>query len=353
MNSRNLCGAGGAILLAGAIAWTQPPQGAGPHGRGHGMGHGMGQGMQHGQHMLQMMGTLPTEMKADGRELTPARIDLGRILYYEPRLSKSKSVSCNTCHPLDRYGADGQRFSPGHEGKLGGRNAPTIYNAAGHLAQFWDGRAADVEAQAKGPVMNPVEMAMASEEEVTAALRAIPGYEKYFRKAFPGEAEPVTFDNMAIAIGAFERKLVTPSRWDRFQKGDRRALTDKEHEGWRVFHMTGCYTCHNGPYAGGSSYRKFGQVREFPGNKDLGRYEVTRSDADRMFFKVPSLRNAAKTGPYFHDGSVPSLDEAVRLMARHQLGQELNDTDVSNVVAFLDAMTGEIPRDYIKAPKLP
>ncbi len=325
-------------------------QGPGPHMQHHGqMHHGGGECDGRCPHM----GALPEEMASQGRVLSPARVDLGRMLYYEPRLSKSKAVSCNTCHPLDKYGVDGGKVSLGHEGLKGARNAPTVYNAAGHFVQFWDGRAADVEEQAKGPVMNPVEMAMPSAAEVEGVLRAMPGYQQAFRKAFPGESNPVTFDNMAIAIGAFERKLVTPSRWDRYLKGDDSALSAAEKAGWATFRTAGCQTCHMGPYVGGSVYRKLGEAQAFPNTADAGRYEVTRREADRMMFKVPSLRNVAKTGPYFHNGEVAQLQEAVRLMGRHQLGQELSTAQVASIATFLNALTGEIPREYIKQPKLP
>ncbi|MEZ5404316.1 MAG: cytochrome c peroxidase [Bryobacteraceae bacterium] len=318
----------------------------------HSMEHGHGKGgMRHGP--MSMMGTLPEEVGAAGRDLSSARIDLGRMLYYDPRLSSGRDVSCNSCHPLDKYGVDGKARSSGHKGQLGGRNAPTVYNAAGHVAQFWDGRAADVEEQAKGPVMNPVEMAMSSPADVEKTLQSIPGYVKAFRKAFPGEKDPVTFDNMAIAIGAFERKLVTPSRWDRWLKGDSGALSAEEMDGWHVFHMAGCQTCHSGPFAGGQVYRKLGQVHGYPDLNDAGRFDVTKKEEDRGVFKVPSLRNVAKTGPWFHDGSITSLEDAIRLMAHHQLGRELTSAEVRSLVAFLNSLTGDLPRGYIRPPKLP
>ncbi len=300
-----------------------------------------------------MMGKLPEVIPSETNPLTDAKIHLGRMLFYEPRLSKGRDVSCNSCHDLANYGVDGKRFSTGFKGQLGGRNSPTVYHAAGHLAQFWDGRAADVEEQAKGPVLNPVEMAMASEAEVVATLRAIPGYRTAFAKAFPGAAEPVTFNNMALAIGAFERKLVTPSRWDRFLAGDRAAITQEEMQGHHEFMHGGCATCHNGPYIGGKMFQKLGAEKPWPATDDLGRIAVTKNAADRMVFKVPSLRNVEKTGPYFHSGHVNTLPEAVQLMGRHQLGTELEPQQVTRIVAWLKSLTGEIPREYIKAPKLP
>ena len=311
----------------------------------------MGQG-QMGMHG-RMMGALPEAMTSETNPITAAKADLGRMLFYDPRLSKSGTVSCNSCHSLTNYGVDGKRVSTGHEGQLGGRNSPTVYNAAGQIAQFWDGRAVDVEEQAKGPVLNPVEMAMSSEREVVAKLRAIAGYDAVFRSAFPAETQPVTFDNMARAIGAFERKLVTPSRWDRFLKGDRSAITEEEMSGHHEFMHGGCASCHNGAYVGGRMFQKLGAEKPWPVTTDLGRMEVTKSATDRMVFKVPTLRNVEKTGPYFHDGRVSTLAEAVRLMGEHQLGTKLSDRQIKQTVAWLGTLTGEIPMEYIKAPVLP
>jgi len=325
----------GLLFLAAMRALSQ-------HGGGPG-------GMMHGR----MMGQLPAVMTSDANPITEAKITLGRMLFYETRLSKGHNVSCNSCHGLDTYGVDGKAVSSGHKGQLGNRNSPTVYNAAGHLAQFWDGRAATVEEQAKGPVMNPVEMAMTSESEVVETLRSIPGYRTAFRTAFPAAAEPVTFDNMALAIGAFERKLVTPSRWDRFLSGNRSAITQDEMAGHHEFMHAGCATCHNGPYVGGRMFQKLGAEKPWPVTSDLGRFGVTKSDADRMVFKVPSLRNVEKTGPYFHNGNVLKLEEAIRLMGRYQLNTALDDRQVSQIAAWLKTLTGEIPRDYIRPPVLP
>ena len=306
------------------------------------------------QHMGgRMMGRLPDAIPSETNPLTEAKINLGRMLFYEPRLSKGQDVSCNSCHDLANYGVDGKRFSTGFQGQLGGRNSPSVYHAAGHLAQFWDGRAADVEEQAKGPVLNPVEMAMPSAAAVVATLKAIPGYRQAFAEAFPHEPDPVTFDNMARAIGAFERKLVTPSRWDRFLNGDRAAITQEEMAGHHEFMHGGCAACHNGPYVGGRMFQKLGAEKPWPATDDPGRIAVTQNAADRMVFKVPSLRNVEKTAPYFHSGHVNRLAEAVQLMGRHQLGVELEPQQVTRIVAWLKTLTGEIPRDYIKPPALP
>ena len=195
---------------------------------------------------------LPKTMESASNPSTPAKVELGRILYYENRISKSHEFSCNSCHMLDKYGVDNEPTSKGHKGQRGDRNSPTVYNAALHVAQFWDGRAKDVEEQAKGPVMNPVEMAMPDEKTVIAVLKSMPEYEALFKKAFPGEADPVTYDNMAKAIGAFERKLVTPARWDKFLEGDKSALSDGEKAGFLKFVDAGCAACHNGALLGGN-----------------------------------------------------------------------------------------------------
>lgn len=298
---------------------------------------------------------LPEAMEAPGRALTPEKIALGRQLYYEKRLSKAHDLSCNSCHDLNAYGADSRAgasgpFSHGHKGQLGGRNSPTSYNAALHVAQFWDGRAADVEAQAKGPVLNPVEMALPDATSAVKTLKSIPGYKPLFAAAFPGEADPITFDNMATAIGAFERKLVTKDRFDKFLRGDRSALSDTELMGLATFMDSGCIACHNGAAIGGGMYQKLGLLKPYP-TKDNGRFDVTSNEADRQVFKVPSLRNIAMTAPYFHDGSQATLSDAVRIMAEYQTARgKLTDDEVTSVVAFLKSLTGELPVDYIREP---
>ncbi len=303
--------------------------------------------------LLAAFAPLPEVMASTSNPGTDAKVRLGRMLYHDERFSLASDISCASCHQLDNFGVDSKPFSPGHEGQLGGRNSPTVYNAAGHLSQFWDGRAADVEEQAKGPVLNPVEMAMPSADLVLARIRAIPGYGEAFATAFPGETDPVTYDNFGKAIGAFERELVTPGRWDAFLGGDDTALTAKEQAGFRDFVASGCTACHAGPYVGGQMYQKLGLVLPWPDLKDAGRYEATKNEADRSFFKVPSLRNVAKTGPYFHDGSVASLDEAIRLMAEHQMGRDLDAATVKSIRTFLEALTGEPPAGLVARPTLP
>lgn len=302
---------------------------------------------------LKRFAPLPASVPSRTNPITPAKTDLGRMLYYETRISRSQKISCNTCHLLDKYGVDNERVSDGHNGQEGTRNSPTVYNAAGHFVQFWDGRAPDVEEQSKGPVLNPIEMAMPDEASVIAVLNSIPGYVQAFKRAFPTEDDPVTFGNFAEAVGAFERQLMTPSRWDRFLKGDKTALTDVEKAGFNKFYDSGCATCHSGIYLGGQMYQKAGVVKPWPNQKDTGRHMVTKRAADRMMFKVPSLRNVEKTAPYFHDGSVQTLEAAIRHMGEYESGRNLTQADTSSIAAFLRTLTGTIPSAFIRPPKLP
>jgi cytochrome c peroxidase len=275
------------------------------------------------------------------------------MLYHEKRISKGEQVSCNSCHSLENYGVDGRKTSVGFDGKEGGRNAPTVYHAAGHFEQFWDGRAADVEAQALGPILNPIEMAAPNAEYVVRALRSMPAYVAAFKAAFPGEKESLTFENVGKAIGAFERQLTTRSRWDEYLEGNTQALNDKEVEGLKLFTNLGCMVCHTGEFLGGSMYEKVGTVEPWPNQADQGRYAVTHREGDRMMFKVPGLRNIEKTAPYFHDGSVATLEEAVSTMGKHQLGLELSKDEVASIVTWLNSLTGKLPEKYVSPPDLP
>jgi cytochrome c peroxidase len=302
---------------------------------------------------LALFGKLPAEWANPANPFSDAKVDLGRMLYYEPRLSLSQQISCNSCHGLETFGVDGKAFSDGHAGHKTGRNSPTVYNAAAHVAQFWDGRAADVEAQAKGPILAAGEMAMPSPEHVIRVLNSIPGYKPLFAAAFPGEKDPVTYDNVAAAIGAFERKLSTPGRFDDFAAGDDKALTEQEQRGLSKFLATGCTACHNGPAFGGMLYQKLGLVKPWPFVNDDGRSGVTKNAAERHFFKVPSLRNIAETGPYLHDGSLNSLEMTVAMMAEYQLGRTLTAEDVADITAFLRSLTGRVDAAYIAKPELP
>ncbi len=299
-----------------------------------------------------IFGVLPEEASSASNPVTPEKIELGRMLYYDTRLSKNHDVACNSCHPLDRHGVDGEPTSPGHRGQRGDRNSPTVYNAALHRSQFWDGRARDVEEQAKGPVLNPIEMAMPSEARAVEVLRSIPGYALLFAEAFPGDPDPVTYDNMARAIGAFERRLLTPSRFDDFMAGQLDALSERERAGLALFIEVGCISCHNGVAVGGGLFQKLGAVKPYA-TEDPGRFGVTGDEKDRGVFKVPSLRNVAHTGPYFHDGSIASLDEVVRIMAAHQLGRELDADPVGAIEAFLKSLTGRVDAGYVARPELP
>ncbi len=302
---------------------------------------------------LPMFQPLPASAPAPDNELTDAKIDLGRMLYYENRISKGGKISCNSCHKLDAYGQDNLPFSPGHDGSLGGRSSPSTYNAAIHIAQFWDGRAPTVEEQAKGPVLNPIEMGMPDADFVVKVLKSMPGYVEAFKAAFPGEADPITYDNFGKAVGAFERKLLTPSQWDTFLKGDKSALTAEEKKGFATFAKAGCVTCHNGAGVGGMMYQKLGLVKPWPDLKDNGRADVTKNDGEKYFFKVPSLRNITETAPYLHDGSVKTIEEMVKMMAEYQLGKQLADDEVTSIVTFLKALKGDIPTEFIKVPKMP
>ena len=302
---------------------------------------------------LRMFKPLPQVTPAVAGSSEAEQITLGRMLYYDARLSKSQTISCNTCHKLDTYGVDNLPTSVGYRQQHGDRNSPSVYNAAAHFVQFWDGRAPDVEAQAKGPVLNPVEMAMASDKQVVAVLKSMPEYVDAFKKAFPGQKDPVTFDNMANAIGAFERKLITPARWDKFLNGDMAALTVQEKAGFNVYYDTGCETCHAGALLGANLYQKLGNVKPYPDTADPGRFKVTKDDGDKMIFKVPSLRNIAKTGPYFHNGKVAKLEDAISQMAEYQLGKQLTAEQIASIATYLQSLTGDVPAEYIKQPELP
>ena len=302
---------------------------------------------------LRMFAPLRKEAPPPAGSLAAERVFVGRMLYYETRLSADQKISCNTCHELEKYGVDGEATSDGHKGQKGSRNSPTVYNAAGHVAQFWDGRAANVEEQAKGPVMNPVEMAMPSEKAVVAVLKSMPEYVRAFQAAFPAQKAPVTFNNMAAAIGAFERQLITPSRWDKFLEGDQAALTPAEKRGFNIFIAAGCQTCHSGALLGANLYQKLGVISPYPDQSDLGRFDLTKNEGDKMVFKVPSLRNIEKTGPYFHNGKVGALEEAVARMAEYQIGKKLSGAEIQSIVTWLKSLTGEIPAEYIKPPQLP
>jgi cytochrome c peroxidase len=293
-------------------------------------------------------------LKNEKNPLTPEKIELGKMLYFDPRLSKSMLLSCNTCHNIGLGGADFQETSIGHKWQKGGRNAPTVFNAIFNIAQFWDGRAPDLMEQAKGPVQASVEMNN-SPEQVIKTLKSMPGYVEMFKKVFADNADPVTFDNMAKAIEAFEATLLTPdARLDKFLEGDEQALNGKEKEGLQLYMNKGCGGCHGGINMGGSGYFPFGVV-EKPKEEitagDLGRFKFTGAKADQYVFKAPSLRNIDLTAPYFHSGKVWSLKSAVALMGSAQLGIKLSDDDTDKIADFLRTTTGVQPN--IAYPVLP
>ncbi len=287
--------------------------------------------------------------------LSPEAIELGKMLFFEPRLSEGHNISCNTCHNLGTGGVDLAPVSLGHRWQRGARNSPTVLNAIFNTAQFWDGRAATLEEQAGGPMINPVEMG-STPEHVVEQLRGIPGYEPLFAAAFPGEDQPVTFENAANAIAAFEATLITPnSPFDRFLAGDDDAMTEEQKVGLRAFIDEGCVACHSGMNLGGDSYQPFGVVEKpdwaFLPPDDKGRFEVTRAEEDAYVFKVPTLRNIAITPPYFHSGSVWDLETAVSVMGTAQLGATLEEGQAASIVAYLESLTGEMPE--IIYPTLP
>lgn len=297
------------------------------------------------QELLQQAQTLfpalPTAMPGSDGD-TPELVALGKELYHDVRLSVNDKQSCNSCHNVDNGGAgvDNEVSSPGAQGTRGGRNTPTSLNAGFHFVQFWDGRAEDLVAQAKGPIVNPIEMGMKNPKAVEDKFRAIDSYKSTFAAAFPKDKRPVSFNNIAKAIAAFERTLVSPSRYDKWIGGDSSALTAKEQRGLHTFINAGCIACHNGTLFGGTMYQKLGLVNPYQ-TKDPGRFEVTKDPVDSLMFKVPSLRNVAVTAPYFHDGTVPTLRQAISLMSWHQVGKKLSDADVSSIEIFLKSLTNQ------------
>ena len=293
-----------------------------------------------------------------------AKIELGKTLFFDPRFSSNGTISCNSCHNVMAGGDDNRPNSVGVGDQRGGRSAPSVWNAAFLSVQFWDGRAPTLEEQAKGPVANPIEMGMPNLDVPMERLNKIPGYADMFKAAFPGEDKPVSADNAAKAVAAFERTLITPNAaYDKFVKGDKIALTEQQQRGMKLFADTGCTACHSGPHFSGPQmemgtgfFQKFPTfdneyVKKYQFTEDGGRYEVTKKDADKDMWRVPTLRNIAVTAPYFHNGAVATLDEAVRVMAKSQLNKDLSDEQVADIVAFLDGLTGDFPT--LAMPRLP
>jgi len=302
--------------------------------------------------------TLPTEAPAPAdNPTTPEKVELGKMLYHDPRLSSTGTVSCSSCHNTMLGGEDNRPNSMGIHGQTGGRSAPTVWNSAFNSVQFWDGRAPSLEAQAAGPVTNPIEMGMKSWDDVVARLKAIEGYDKAFEQAFGKDA--ISKDNATKAIAAYERTLITPnSPYDQYVNGNKAALTTQQVSGMTKMEELGCTGCHSGPALnGGGAFQRFPVIgndyfeAQYHFKKDQGLAEVTKNEADAHLFKVPTLRNIALTAPYFHNGSVKTLEQAVTVMAKVQLGKDLSKDDVADITAFLNALTGEFPKQTM--PQLP
>ena len=286
-----------------------------------------------------LFGKLPATMPGSDQD-TPAMIALGEKLYFEKAVSINNTQACNSCHPIDNKGAgaDHLKTGKGALGKSGDRNDPPSMNAGFQIAQFWDGRAATLADQAQGPPLNPIEMGMPNGEAVAERLKGTAPYPAEFEKAFPGEKDPVTFDNFAKAVAAFERTLISRGRIDRFMDGDEQALTGQEMEGMRTFINVGCVQCHSGPNLGGMTFQKIGVFHMYPNDKDPGRFKVTNLESDKNVFKVPMLRNVTLTAPYFHDGGVGNLAEAVDQMGYLQLNKKLQDVEINNILRFLTTL---------------
>lgn len=278
-------------------------------------------------------------------EVNMEKVTLGRRLFHDTRLSGDGTLSCASCHSLDHGGAEPKRTSTGIRGQVGPINAPTVLNAALNFRQFWDGRAADLREQAAGPVANPIEMG-ADWEKVVASLGEDEAYEKSFAALYP---DGITQANVTDAIAEYERFLITPSPFDRYLRGEADAISASAREGYETFKAAGCTACHTGANVGGTMYQKMGLTADYFGDRgdvtdaDLGRFNVTHTESDRHLFKVPTLRNVALTAPYFHDGSRETLADAVRVMAKYEVGRELSDEQVRDIVAFLETLTGELP----------
>jgi cytochrome c peroxidase len=306
----------------------------------------------------QLFKPLPTDAASAQRPINALQVALGRTLFFDPRISLDGTVSCSRCHLPALYGTDGLPKALGVMARPNPRNAPTVLNAALEFVAHWRGDRKDVEDQAKQALVGPPSFGNPDYAAAMAKIKAIPGYEAQFEQAFPEQADPVTPDNWATAIGAYERTLLTPSPFDAYLGGDVNALSPEARTGLAAFIATGCTACHNGVGVGGGSFQKFGVTEDNwkatgSGAIDKGRFDVTKRPEDMYVFKVPSLRNVAMTAPYFHDGSVATLIDAVRVMARVQLGKTLTDEDASHIVAFLGSLTGSLPAAFAEAPTLP
>jgi cytochrome c peroxidase len=308
---------------------------------------------------------LPEQAPAPADNPTTAeKAELGKMLFFDPRFSITGTVSCFSCHNVMEGGDDHRSSSIGVHSQVGGRNSPTVWNSAFQSSQFWDGRAATLEEQAKGPVTNPIEMGMASLEDAIERVRAIPGYKAYFDEAF-GPGDNVTIDNAAKAVAAYERTLITPnSPFDQYVKGDKTALSTQATRGMETFENVGCMSCHSGPAFSGPTmppgtgfFMKFpifadkGDLEKYDLTADEGRYTATGKESDKNVWRVPTLRNLTYTAPYFHNGAVKSLEESVQIMAQAQLNRDLSPEQIADIVSFLESLTGEFPTQTM--PRLP
>ena len=302
--------------------------------------------------------SLPKDMATPEYPVTKERVTLGRSLFFDTRFSIDGNLGCVTCHQPGLYGTDGRPRSIGVKGRPHPRHAPTVLNAPLQFVIHWRGDRIDAEDQVAQSLLSPITSGQPDEAALLARVNGIAGYAPLFKAAFPTDADPVTRKNMALAIGAFERTLVTPTRFDDYLKGNVEALSAGERAGLAKFIEMGCVACHNGPGVGGGMYQKFGVAEDYwkatrSDPIDKGRAEVTNNDADLYMFKVPSLRNVTMTPPYFHDGSVATLPDAVKVMARVQLGATLEGKDLTDIVTFLASLTGPLPPDFATSPILP
>jgi cytochrome c peroxidase len=301
---------------------------------------------------------LPKDMATAEFSITRESVELGRSLFFDPRLTIDANMSCSSCHQPAFYGTDALPKAIGVKQRPHPRHVPTNLNAGTSFVIHWRGDRTNLEDQVFQALTSPITSGQPDEKAVIDRLARIPGYAPLFKAAFPDEPPPMTLRNIAKAVGAYERTLVTPSPFDAYLAGNQDALPPAARAGLAKFINTGCVTCHNGVGVGGGMYQKFGVVEDYwkaTGSEpiDKGRADVTKDPADLYVFRVASLRNVAMTPPYFHDGSVATLPDAVRVMARVQLGVALSDADTRDIVAFLEALTGELPANFATAPVLP
>lgn len=288
-------------------------------------------------------------------KLDPKKVELGKYLYFDTRLSGEGNISCNSCHDLNTFGVDNKKFSPGDDGSLGARNSPTVLHASLHSMQFWDGRAKDVEEQAGGPILNPVEHNIKNEKELEERIQKIDLYKDLFAQVYKGENQPISFGNITNAIGAFERTLNPESRFDKFLDGDESALSAQEQKGLETFMSVGCITCHNGVALGGQMFQKFGVYKNYwelteSEKIDNGLYDLSKEEVQKYLFKVPGLRNVTNTAPYFHDGSISDLKRAVEIMGIVQNNITLDAKQLDDIAAFLGSLSSDLPDSVKKSP---